>query len=129
MIIISTKALSAGGETFIDRGEVADFDFRVGDFTKDGAFHTLDLSGIVPVGVTQLELAIAVHPDFGGGQLYVGNKDYTNYPNLLRTCSGTSGYCYWAYGRVSCNAFRELQYMVAAGAYTSIELLVRGWYI
>ncbi|GAH84380.1 unnamed protein product, partial [marine sediment metagenome] len=36
--------------SFVDRGDPAAVDWVTGDFTRDGAWHDLDLSAIVPAG-------------------------------------------------------------------------------
>lgn len=41
--------------SYVDRGDPATNDYGMGDFTRDGAWHMLDLSAIVPAG------AVAVH--------------------------------------------------------------------
>ncbi|MCK5616901.1 hypothetical protein KAR91_84345 [Candidatus Pacearchaeota archaeon] len=43
---------------FVDRGDPAAADFAIGDLTKDGAYHDLDLSGIVPAGAKSVSLSV-----------------------------------------------------------------------
>ena len=34
---------------YVDRGDPANYDFTLGDFTTNEAWHDLDLSGIIPI--------------------------------------------------------------------------------
>lgn len=52
--ILAAKVIAEIGvpPTFIDRGDKAAYDWLTAFFTKDGAWHTLDLSAIIPTNTT-----------------------------------------------------------------------------
>ena len=117
------------GQTYVSRGSLDVDDFSVGDFIKDSSWHELDLSNIVPAGVTALHIAIGLVSTTAGAQMVIKNADYDGNLNSLHTNSILSPICSWADGLVTCNANRKVKYYLTTGNYTTIHFTVRGWWI
>ncbi len=54
------KKAEGGGLAFVDRGNIAAFDFVLVDFTTDNAWHDLDLSAIIPAGTKLIRVRLSI---------------------------------------------------------------------
>lgn len=117
----------SGGHTIVYRGTVANPDFEAGDLTRDGSYHELDLSSIIPVGsfaaliTTRVkcnavgDYITLIHPDDSGNE----RSAFWTEVNVLNKY----GSCY---GIVFCNAARIIKYKVTAGV-TILQVHICGW--
>ena len=112
-----------------DRGDPAVYDYDKDDLTKDGAWHDLDLSAIVPAGAVLIK--IVGHVEGAGVDWKIwfrkkGNVNEINHggmetlrANVERHRSAT----------VTPDANRVIQYKADNVAWTTLDLAVRGWWI
>lgn len=117
---------------YVDRGDPAAPDFTKPGFTIDGAWHDLDLSGIVPAaGANMLvHLSLDVMPGTIGKYIRLREKGNSNSYNI----GGLAGiYGHRDYLRsdvwVKMDANRVIQYQVESVPldWDSMEVTVRGW--
>lgn len=48
------------GHKYVDRGDIETVDYLITDFTKDGAWHDLDLSSKIPVNAVMVYMLVAI---------------------------------------------------------------------
>lgn len=115
--------------TYIDRGGVVAYDFDEGDLTQDGTWYDLDLSGIVPVG------ASAVNLHWRGVDAAIGRILYVR-PNaagqVIGTCTlrnqvANISIAMWHVIALPSN--RKIQYRSIAPGLTTLNVVVRGWWL
>jgi len=119
------------GETgigeIIDRGDNNGFDFGVGDFTKNGSFHTLDLSAIVPANTKMVYMRVDVASDNTAANGYfrkLGNSYVQNAARLTTpVVSVTFTYHVWVF----CDVDRNVEYNFSAVTWSEISLIICGW--
>jgi len=113
---------------FVDRGDPAVYDYDKDDLTKDGTWHDLDLSGIVP------EKAKAV---FIVGHLQGAGADWTI---MFRKKGNVNEVVHGGMETLRANVERhrssiialddnrKIQYKVDDQAWTTLDLAVKGWW-
>lgn len=104
-------------------------DFQLGDFTTDNAYHTLDLSAIVPAGVSAVNLATRVVGPGVGNMVSYRHPDDTRAQGrgiLFTQFAHIDKRQVWAQG-VDSN--RHIEYRMQNVAWTLMLLLVRGWWL
>jgi len=113
---------------YVDRGDPAVYDYDKDDLTKDGAWHDMDLSGIVP------EKAKAV---FIIGHLEGNGADWTI---MFRKKGNTNEVVHGGMETLRANIERhrssiialddnrKIQYKADAQAWATLDLAVKGWW-
>ena len=117
------------GDKYVDRGVVAAVDFAVGDFTKDSAWHTLDLSSIIPSNAKKVTVVTRW-------------QDVTAIRSLqFSTTSGASGqnvFSPWSENPLAIQGLKFelvptsaglISYWIQSGTWTTFNLTVVGWTI
>jgi len=115
------------GDVYVDRGDPANYDFTVGDFTCDGNWHDLDLSSIVPSGATCVDLKIVVMDDAAGSYFAIRENGNTNSRNSLSTTTFVADIRNYVSGSIKCDENRIIEYMTTNTTFSNIDFLVRGW--
>lgn len=123
------ETISGVGSLLVDRGDPNAFDWDVGDLTTDGTWNELDCSGIVPAGATAILFQVNLVDDAANSVFYLrkkGNTNSYNYASLGTIVAGVSNrdtnLCF-------CDTDRKVEYMGTNLAFTTINILIRGWYI
>lgn len=123
------EALAAVVPTFVDRGDPSSADYTEGTLTFDGSYHDLDLSSLVPAGTTAILLRIQTVSSGTAGDYIVfrenGNSNelnndgyfapVTSFPDLKTVI-------------VSCDSNRVIEYEAGASDWTSLDLIVAGYW-
>ena len=129
--IVYEKVMKAiGGPPFyVYRGDPFLWDFTGATFTKDAAWHVLDLSGIVPAGATAVHFRFAAVSTIVAPAIYFRRGGQTNVLNMDNfkcyvTGVGTDRSCI-----VALDTNRHIEYFVAAAGAIVIGLVVRGWWL
>jgi len=118
--------LTAG---YVDRGPLSGFDWELGDFTRDGAWHDHDLSAVVPAGAKAVLFqcfvrAPGVNMLFtmkkkGMGPAWYSARATTMVANLSTV---EDLIC-------ACDTDRKIEYNATALTWTLIRLTVKGWWL
>jgi len=114
---------------YVDNGDVADWDFTVGDFTKDDAWHTLNLNDYLPANVKLVKVRLNFVCDTAGKYIYLHECGNVN------PCNDYGDDIYVAdrpldrYYTIPCKSNRLIEYLVAAGNYAYINLFICGCWI
>lgn len=110
---------------YVDRGDPAGVDKIVGDFTLDGNWHDLDLSGIVPAGTKAVYLTVTLAA-VAGNYIYFRKNGNVNTANVLGISSVVLAATMGSFV-VPCDSSRVIEYAGAAAALCN--LVVSGYFI
>lgn len=115
--------------TFIDRGDPAASDFGFGDFVRDGAWHELDLSGIIPTNATCVLLNFFFAGDTVGRAINFRTPGNVNTVNI-QDCHQDVANLPMAYGvLVHPDSNRKIEYVFEISGWFLASLAVRGWWL
>lgn len=122
--------MSPGNNAYVNRGDVAAFDFSTGSFTKDGNWHLLDLSAIVPPEAAGKEIHIRVDVTAtANGQFFLMSSDFSTLNAI--NCSSFLPYAginYVTEFKVTCGADRKIYYnFIGGGVWTKFDMAIRGY--
>lgn len=109
------------------RGDPAAYDFAIGDFTRDNAFHDLDLSAIVPENAKGVHFFVIVQAAGAGEELILIRGGQVNTNNMAFTKTEVGGTLNTADVICACDENRIIQYKCPNGLNQRIDLLVKGW--
>ncbi len=114
---------------FVDRGD-AGLDYVIGDFTKDGAWHDLFLSSIVTDSDAK---SVLMHLQIKGSAVGLlvqfRKKGYTNATKVYQRTQVANIDNQMPFA-VACDVNQVIQYWIASSAsWTTINLMVHGWWI
>ena len=116
------------GHKYYDRGDPASEDFSAADFTKDGVWHTLDLSGIVPEGTASVHLRIVISSNLAGNAVSLRKKGNTQLVNMAVVAIPAANITYYQDRYVACDSNRQIEYFVPDAYWPIINISVRGWF-
>ena len=126
---MAVAAIAAIGGVLVDRGDPAIVDFSVGDLTTDGNWHDLDLSAIVPVGTKAVHLRIQASDDVPDRSFHLRKKGSSNNLNSAQLRTQVANVSVHNDCVVSCDSNRVIEYKAANTVWTTLYVIVRGWYI
>lgn len=116
------------GGTFVYRGNSGGEDFDAADLTADAAFHTLDLSAIVPAGAKAVLLGVLLDPaSTSNAVLSFLHGDSTDTVSDIRIVA-RSGASDGGAIIVPLNDSREIQYSASNVSYDLIRITIHGWW-
>lgn len=115
--------------SFIDRGDPDSPDFSANGFVKDGNWHDLDLSSIVPKGAKAVTLTVLIVVTETTKALRFRKKGNLNVPNISQMWNLVANLPYTADLIVACNSNRVIEYLVDPSTWTDIEITVKGWWL
>ncbi len=114
---------------YADRGNVAPNDYAVGDFTTDGTWRDLDISGIVPAGAMLVNFRVAIRDDVIDNIFALRTNGQSNGINIsvgrIMIADLDHEYSFW----VVPDASRVIEYNASNVAWLKINLNIRGWII
>ncbi len=114
---------------YVDRGDPADYDWDKFNFTQDGSYYDLDLSSIVPANAKLVHLRVALKSPVGNSVFSIRKKGNSNTFNNFKSSAPDNSQQGTEDGFVVPDANREIQYMASNVAWTTLYMLVAGWYI
>ena len=119
-----------GLEAFVDCGDPAAWDFETASFTRNGAWHDLDLSSKVPEGAKWVYIIVRIDASAADQAVVFRENGNSNAINV-RTVRIASVGLYWEHLHtfVRLDAARKIEYLAASVAVTEISLHVAGWII
>jgi len=118
-----------GYHAFVPRGSLSVPDYTEATLTRDGAYHDLDLSAIVPTGAVAVLLEIKLRDNAISGYMYVRKNGLTGAnDSITLTVQITNETTYYPAIIVACDPNRVIEYFVSSGL-DSVKLTVRGWWI
>ena len=121
--------IGPSGMKFVSAGDLAAAAFDKTDFTADGAWHDLDVSAHVPVGIPVALWRLNIKCATAGFTAQIRPKGYTNDINiidLMVTVANKSNYETFA---MVVPADGMLQYKIADTTWATINLTPVGWFV
>lgn len=114
---------------YVDRGDPAVVDFHKGNFIHDGAWHTLDLSSIVPAGAVAIAFNARLASSIVGKAIQL--RRHGNVNGIIRSMTATqvANISVWADMFAACDPDRKIDYKVTIDPWTVLELNVKGWWL
>ncbi len=113
---------------FVDRGELSDFDYIIGDLTSDETYRDLDISSIVGVGERLVMLQVQAAAIVAGATLFNITKGHTAYVNraglIIPYDTGGEEQTMW----IKTNASGVIQYMLSNTTWMYCNIVIRGWF-
>ena len=113
---------------FVDRGDPAARDFVTGDFTTDGNWHDLDLSGIIPAGAKGICFICYIKDDLAAVFIDFRKKGNVNEENKSTIRSEAAGL--WRYEDLTCavSTDRKIEYKSTVTTFDFIRMTVKNWW-
>lgn len=115
------------GHKYYDRGDPASEDFSVADFSKDGVWHTLDLSSIVPEGTVAVYLRVRMVSNLANNHISLRKKGNFYDINRAVVALQVANLMYYQDKWVACDSNRKIEYRIPAGYWPTIDVSVRAW--
>lgn len=111
-----------------DRGDPAGFDFTLVDFTTDGTWRDIDLSGIIPAGAKTAACHLIVRADVAGAQATFRKNGNSNTINTSSVRSQAIGIYNDDDIIIPLDGDRKAEYLLENVAWTRCYLTVKGWW-
>lgn len=118
-----------GGLSYVARADVATYDFDTSNLTQDGAWHTLNLSAIVPAGAKAVVLRLGAAHSSAGRYFRVAPLGYTQSPSGANVATQVANVINEQTTIMPMNAARTLSYWATSGTWAAIRVCVLGWWI
>lgn len=115
--------------SFVNRGDPAAVDFNAGDFTQDFAWHELDLSGIIPANAKAVLIGITMINTATGRPLLFRSTGNSNVSNISSQYSQVAGINISCDMVIPINTAQKIDYLAHPAGWTSIEFIVKGWWL
>jgi len=132
MIDIAIEAMEqylADNPRFVNRGDPANPDWELGDFTLNSSWHTLDMSSIIPTNARGVLLRGDCLCQAVGWGVHFKTKGNVNSPNMSAFAAQTADVGFQVDTVVIPNTNREIIYMGYANVFTQLEVTVGGWWL
>lgn len=116
------------GDKFYDRGDPAAADFAHTDLTIDNDWHSLDLSSIIPAGVSLVLLRVVLNCSDGWRNVLFrthGNSNTIN-TSYIRNFSAGSEIPFDVY--VTPDSDGVIDYKVTPDTWSKLTIAVAGWF-
>lgn len=111
-----------------DRGDPAAYDFTTVDFTTNGAWHDLDLSGVVPAGAKTVCLGMHIADNIPGVDFYLRKNGNANAVNQTWMEILVANAYVHADAIVQIDTDRKIEYWASNTTWSAIFLTVKGWW-
>ncbi len=115
-------------DMYVDRGDPASFDFVKTDLTIDGAWHTLDLSSLVPSGAKAVLLLGEVEGAAVDWKINFRKNGISNEVNHAGMETLRAGVERHRSSIIALDANRVIEYKADNQTWTTLSLGVRGWW-
>lgn len=113
---------------FVDRGDPAVWDWSRETLAQDSAWHDLDLSAIVPVDTKGVAFNVFLKNTFVNKEFYLRRKGNVNIIVTSSKRTQVANVVIRADLTCACDENRKIQYWITANGWTSIYLVVKGWW-
>lgn len=123
---VDTEIAASG---YVDRGDATAWDVELGDLTTDGTWRDLDLSSIVPEGARAICFRILINDDATNSRFAIRENGNSNVYNSLYTRTQVANLNNDIDGMISCDSNRVVEYWATNTTWTTISVLVKGWFI
>ena len=122
------RAMKGEISMFVDRGDPAAFDFDLNDFTKDGTWYDLDISGLITISARAVLIEFEFETVMAEKEIKLrkyGNSNTVNHWDV-ETFVGNKHQSAMAIVAVDEN--RIVSYNIDTANWTSLDAVIRGWW-
>jgi len=120
--------VSMGGEVFVDRGNVAGFDFVIENFTANTAWQMKDLSGIVTdANATRVLINVEIRDGVANQAILLSDYGDTYHYNRAGAHTQVANVYMDLNCEVGLDAQRRIAYLISSGM-DICSMTVRGWW-
>lgn len=119
---------SIGDGQFVDRGDPATYDWTEIDLTTDGTWRDLDCSAIVPSNATAILFNCIIEDDAAGSEFRLRENGASNAINMGIVRTQVVNLPNDKTFIIACNFAQIVEYYGTNVAFTSIDLVVSGWW-
>jgi len=117
------------GMQYVDRGDVAAYDFAMGDLTIDGNWYDLDLSSIIPANVALVLLYVDCQENSGYKYYQLRTKGYLNGINIEYRRSIAANKNEFQTLLLVPDSNRFIEYMIESATWSLFNIVIRGWFV
>ncbi len=115
-------------EMYVNRGDPAAVDFTIGDFTIDGAWHTLDLSAFITTSARAVLIDIDFDNNSANKHITLRQNGNSNDINHFDVSTKVAGQDEHTNAIVSPDSSRLIEYKITNAGWTALKMSVRGWW-
>lgn len=112
---------------YVDRGDPTAADWTQDTLTKDGNWHELNCSVIVPGGARAILLRIALRGSSINASLLLRKKGSINTLNIGEAHIQAPGVWITVDMLIACDAARKIEYFIDSASWTNTWITVAGW--
>jgi len=127
MLELMWQSIYARG-IFIHRGDPNAIDFNAASFTTDGAWHTLDLSAIVPQYAKGVCLSVLLKGNLVAKGFWFARNGQAFGRNAFRGLTQIANQVIALDGVVAVDTDRKIQYLFHNITWLQIDVTVKGWW-
>lgn len=127
MYATGKKAITSPSTRTVTRGNTASADYSSGTLTKDGAWHDLDLSSVVPTEARWVQLQVNISAAAIGRYLLLREKDFAEQYVIHKLYTHAAAFPTDARFWIGINSSGILEYAAAAAAFTDLNITVVAW--
>lgn len=117
-----------GGLSYVARAEQTAYDYDQTSLTKDGAWHDLDLSAIIPASAKLVLLRVGASYTAGGSYFRIGKQGDTNSFSVVNVATQVANIINEQTALVPV-VNQKIRYWCTAVSFSSLRLLVLGWFL
>lgn len=122
------EAMKGLVDMFVDRGDPADYDFEIGDFTQDDAWHTLSLAALITLGAKLILFDFDYRNIAANRHIVLRKNGQSNNINHAQVHTRVAAQDDHAMMVVAPDANRVIEYKVSTAGWAHINASVRGWW-
>lgn len=119
---------SIGDGQFVDRGDPAAYDWTEADLTLNGNWHDLDCSGVAPAGATAILFNAIIEDDAANSVFKMRENGASNEINAGAVRTQVADLPNDKTFIIACNYAQIVEYWATNVTWTSIDLVVSGWW-
>lgn len=128
MFFYKYPVVGNGGLAYVDSGDAAAVDYDVNDFTKDSAYHILDISSKVGAGVRLVHIKIVVVATTADEHFEIKTNGNTYERNVFSSGDMPANEPQVRSDWVYTDADGKIEYRISSGTYTAFDMIIRGWF-
>lgn len=112
---------------YVNRGDMAAWDFTEPDFTSDGTWRDLDLSAIVPEHAKAVHIAIAIKNAAVGADFTFRRNGNVNTLSVVRSGTQVANVTFRASHLIPIDTNRIIEYNLSNLIWVTHRVMVIGW--
>ena len=122
------EAMKGLVDMYVDRGDPLNYDFEIGNFTQDNAWHTLDLSSIIPLGAKLILFDFDFTNTSANRHIELRKNGQSNNKNHAEVHTRVAAQDDHAIMVVAPDGNRIIEYKISTAGWSVISTTVRGWW-